>query len=71
MSINLTPIKARLESLSCPDHNKRPTVIIEVGRIEINACCEPFRQGLETLANTEYVKVLDAGLVDMLDPSRV
>jgi len=70
MSINMTPIKNRLELLTCPDHQQHPTVVMEVGTIEITACCEPFRLGIETLANQEYAKVLDASLVDVLDEAK-
>jgi hypothetical protein len=67
MNINLSPIKYRLEAMTCPEHKQHATVSMEVGRIEINACCETYRRSLEAVANQEYARALDAGVVDILD----
>jgi hypothetical protein len=70
MHINATSIKQMLESIPCPEHQKRAKVEIEVGKIEITACCENFRASLEQLANQEYVKAIDSSLHDVLENSR-
>jgi len=67
MRIDLTPIKYKLESMTCPDHNQRPSVSLELGKIDITACCETFRSNLEGYANQEYVKAIDTAVVDVLD----
>ena len=69
MRVDLTPVKYRLEAMTCPEHNQRPTVNLGVGKIEISACCEPFRSNLEAYANQEYVKAIDIAVVDVLDPA--
>ena len=69
MRIDLTPIKNQLESMSCPDHNKRPSVSLETGQIEITACCDTFRSNLQGYANQEYVRAIDTAVIDVLDQS--
>lgn len=67
MNIHMSSTKQMLEGFVCPEHKERPTVTIELGNIEIKACCEPFRAGLEQIANQEYVRAIDAAVVDVLD----
>lgn len=69
MNLNVLPIKQMLETIPCPDHKKTAKVDIELGKIEVTACCEQFRVSLLQLASQEYVKVLDGSLVDVLDNS--
>jgi hypothetical protein len=59
-----------LEAIPCPEHKQCAKVTMEFGKIEITACCEQFRASLQQLASQEYVKVLDAAVVDVLDHSK-
>lgn len=52
--MDLTPLKSRLEKLSCSEHGSHPKITLVKDGFDISCCCDNFKRKLSIEAKNLY-----------------
>jgi len=64
VKIDYVLVKRKLESMRCPKCNEHPTATIIGNKIQLECCCDEFKQKLVTIAKETISEQLKTDISD-------